>query len=207
MKNIAELLAIKEKAVKNISIGKDSPGTRVVVGMATCGIAAGAKPIFAALNDEIKALGLGDITVSQTGCVGLCQYEPLVEIYSGGTVTTYINMDESKAKITAVLFSKINKIYLEGWREMGFLDEQKETDVTQKDKLDVDQILIRNEFSTGLAKYVERLTNAEKELIFMRYYMGYSEKELSTRYGSGAEDIEKKIFLIKQKIAKMIVER
>lgn len=117
------------------------------------------------------------------------------------------NSDESKSKVTAILKSRIERVYLEVWRKIGCVDKLENVNVTQKDRFDVDQILIRNEFSAGLAKYVGRLTSAEKMLVFMRYFMGFTAEELSKQYESSPEEIEKRIFLIKQKIAKMMMGR
>ena len=73
---------------------------RVVVGMATCGIAAGARPVLATLVEEVNAAGLSDkVTVSQTGCIGICQYEPIVEVFEAGKdKVTYVKMTPEKAK-------------------------------------------------------------------------------------------------------------
>ncbi|MDR1754245.1 MAG: (2Fe-2S) ferredoxin domain-containing protein [Eubacterium sp.] len=99
MKTLAELQAIKEKMQNQMGMrSENSDNTRVVVGMATCGIAAGARPVLQKISSLISEKGLKNITVSQTGCIGLCQYEPIVEIYEpGGEKTTYIKMDEKKA--------------------------------------------------------------------------------------------------------------
>ena len=73
---------------------------RVVVGMATCGIAAGARPVLNALVEEVNAQGLSDrVTVSQTGCIGICQFEPVVEVFEAGKEkVTYVKMTADKAK-------------------------------------------------------------------------------------------------------------
>lgn len=100
MKSLAELKAIREKMQNQINMrAEDATHTRVVVGMATCGIAAGARPVLNTLSDEIQKRGLTDkIMVTQTGCIGLCQYEPIVEIYEPGKEkVTYIKMDADKA--------------------------------------------------------------------------------------------------------------
>ena len=67
---------------------------RVLVGMATCGIAAGARPVLNAFVEEIAKRGLtNDITVTQTGCIGICQYEPVVEIeVPGQDKVTYVKV-------------------------------------------------------------------------------------------------------------------
>lgn len=100
MKTLAELQAIREKMSNQMNMrAEHSNTTRVVVGMATCGIAAGARPVLNVLSDEIQKRGLTDrISVTQTGCIGLCQYEPIVEVYEPGKdKITYIKMDPEKA--------------------------------------------------------------------------------------------------------------
>jgi len=100
MKSIEELKALRDKARSNMGIresGYDS--VRVVVGMATCGIAAGARPVLAAISQEVANEKLTDVVVSQTGCIGLCQYEPIVEVFDHDKEkVTYIKVDEAKAK-------------------------------------------------------------------------------------------------------------
>ncbi|MBQ3230349.1 MAG: (2Fe-2S) ferredoxin domain-containing protein [Clostridia bacterium] len=100
MKSLAELAAIREKMKDKVSLREGEGEVRVVVGMATCGIAAGARPVLNAFVEEISAQGLTDkITVSQTGCIGICQYEPVVEIFEAGKEkTTYVKMTAEKAK-------------------------------------------------------------------------------------------------------------
>ena len=100
MKTLAELQAIREKMKSQVNLrAEDHRHTRVVVGMATCGIAAGARPVLNTLAQEIQRRGLTDkITVTQTGCIGLCQYEPIVEVAEPGKEkVTYIKMNTGKA--------------------------------------------------------------------------------------------------------------
>ena len=99
MKSLAELQAIKEKMQNKVVIREGSASTRVVVGMATCGIAAGARPVLNAFVEGVNAAGLSEnVTVSQTGCVGICQYEPVVEVYEDGKEkVTYVKLDANKA--------------------------------------------------------------------------------------------------------------
>ena len=99
MKSLAELQAIKNRMKDKVVLREGSGDVRVVVGMATCGIAAGARPVLNAFVEEVNNGGLaGKVTVSQTGCVGLCQYEPIVEIYEAGKEkVTYIKMTPEKA--------------------------------------------------------------------------------------------------------------
>ena len=98
MKSLQELQAIRDKMKANISTTRDNADAkvRVVVGMATCGIAAGARPVLNAFNEEIAKRGIEGVMVGQTGCIGICQYEPVVEIYEGDTKTTYVKMDAEK---------------------------------------------------------------------------------------------------------------
>ncbi|MFI3206623.1 MAG: (2Fe-2S) ferredoxin domain-containing protein [Clostridia bacterium] len=98
MKSLAELKAIREKARQNIGLRDESATKRVLVGMATCGIAAGARPVLSALVEEVAKRQLSDVMVTQTGCIGVCQYEPVVEIIDeDGTKTTYVKMTAEKA--------------------------------------------------------------------------------------------------------------
>mgnify|MGYP003434586291 CR=1 FL=1 len=98
MKSLAELQAIKEKMKNKVILREGTNDTRVVVGMATCGIAAGARPVLNALVEEVNALGLADnVTVSQTGCIGICEYEPVVEVFEAGQEkVTYVKMTADK---------------------------------------------------------------------------------------------------------------
>jgi NADP-reducing hydrogenase subunit HndB len=101
MKSLEELLAIKEKAQAQL-VARDADGNdgiRVVVGMATCGIAAGARPVLKALVDEVAKRNVQHVSVTQTGCIGMCQYEPIVEIFEPGKEkVTYVQMTAEKAQ-------------------------------------------------------------------------------------------------------------
>jgi len=98
MKTIQELEEIRKKTLDTINVRKDRSGTRVVVGMATCGIAAGARPVLLAIMDEVKKHNLSDVVVAQTGCIGMCRLEPIVEVYKPGEEkVTYIKVTASKA--------------------------------------------------------------------------------------------------------------
>jgi NADP-reducing hydrogenase subunit HndB len=98
MKSLAELQAIRDKMKLSMNV-RDAHGDkiRVVVGMATCGIAAGARPVLNAFTDEIAKRRLENVSVTQTGCIGICQYEPVVEVYTpDGEKTTYVKMTAEK---------------------------------------------------------------------------------------------------------------
>ena len=99
MKSLADLQAIRAKTLENINMRKDENAARVVIGMATCGIAAGARPVMLAFMEEINKRGLSQVTVSQTGCIGMCRLEPMVDVYlPGQEKVTYVHMDPDKAR-------------------------------------------------------------------------------------------------------------
>ena len=99
-KSIAELKAIRDRMQAQMNLRKDDGDSiRVVVGMATCGIAAGARPVLAAIVDEVGKRELADVKISQTGCIGVCRLEPIVEVFEPGKEkVTYVNMTEDKAR-------------------------------------------------------------------------------------------------------------
>jgi len=115
MKSLAELQAIKERMKSKVVLREGSSDVRVVIGMATCGIAAGARPVLNAFVEEINNGGLTDkVTVTQTGCVGLCQYEPLVEVYEAGKEkVTYVKMTADKVKEVVEKHLKGGKVVTE----------------------------------------------------------------------------------------------
>ena len=104
MKSLAELQEIRNRTLNQVNLRKErEDGIRVVVGMATCGIAAGARPVLNAFLQEVEKRNLANVTVTQTGCVGMCRYEPIVEVYKPGEEkVTYVKMTEEKvAKVVA----------------------------------------------------------------------------------------------------------
>ena len=115
MKSLAELQAIKDRMKDKIVLREGSSDIRVVVGMATCGIAAGARPVLNAFVEEVNKAGLCEkVTVTQTGCVGYCQLEPIVEIHEAGKdKVTYIHMTAEKAKDVVEKHLKGGKIVAE----------------------------------------------------------------------------------------------
>ncbi len=99
MKSIQELEKIRQEALEKVNLRRDRKGTRIVVGMATCGISAGARPVLMALLEEVQKRGLEDVTVTQTGCIGVCRLEPMIEVYkSGEEKTTYVELTAEKAR-------------------------------------------------------------------------------------------------------------
>ena len=100
MKTLEELSAIRDRMKNKVALRDESNETRIVVGMATCGIAAGARPVLAAFVEEVDKAGLnGKVSVTQTGCIGMCRLEPIVEVMRAGEEKiTYVRMTADKAK-------------------------------------------------------------------------------------------------------------
>lgn len=100
MKSLQELNAIRER-MQSQTLNRDAAtegSTRVVVGMATCGIAAGAKPVMNAFLEEVFKRNLKHVVVSQTGCIGMCKLEPIVEVFvPGQEKVTYVKVTPEKA--------------------------------------------------------------------------------------------------------------
>ena len=106
MKSMAELEAIRKKTLERINLRREdeSDNVRVVVGMATCGIAAGARPVMLKFMEEINKREMSNVTVSQTGCIGMCRYEPIVEVtLPGQEKVTYVHV---KPEMVARLVSE-----------------------------------------------------------------------------------------------------
>ena len=123
MKSIAELEAIKKKVLDNVNLRKErEDGVRVVIGMATCGIAAGARPVMSAFLEEANKRNLSNVVIEQTGCIGLCRLEPIVEVYvPGQEKVTYIKMTAEKvAKVVSdhIVNGSVVKEYTIGTEEM-----------------------------------------------------------------------------------------
>ena len=99
MKSLEELAAIRDKMKQTVNTREAAhDSTRVVVGMATCGIAAGARPVLNAFTEEVARRDLHGVLVTQTGCIGICQYEPVVEVtVPGKEKVTYVKMNPEKA--------------------------------------------------------------------------------------------------------------
>ena len=99
MKSLEELKALRDKMQGSVTLRNESEaGTRVVVGMATCGIASGARPVLTTLSNAVAEKKIEDCAVTQTGCIGLCQYEPIVEVFQPGKEkVTYVKMTPEKA--------------------------------------------------------------------------------------------------------------
>ena len=100
MKTLAELQAIKNRMKDKVILRDGLEGTRVVVGMATCGIAAGARPVLNELVKDVAEENLSDkVSVTQTGCIGICQFEPVAEVFEPGKEkVTYVKLDADKAQ-------------------------------------------------------------------------------------------------------------
>ena len=118
MKSIADIKAIREKMQSEIILrdSDDAKETRIVVGMATCGISAGARPVFNTLIDEVAKRNLTDVKVTRTGCLGMCKLEPIVEVFvPNQEKVTYIHVDSEKAKeiiVNHIVNGNVCKDYL-----------------------------------------------------------------------------------------------
>ncbi len=97
MKSLADLKKIRDEALRKVEMREGGKDYRVVVGMATCGLAAGARPVLNRLVEETAAHDYNCV-VTQTGCIGMCVYEPIVEVYGkDGEHTTYVYVNPDKA--------------------------------------------------------------------------------------------------------------
>ena len=94
MKTLAELAQIRDRMKNKVALREGTGEIRVVVGMATCGIAAGARPVLNAFVEQVAEQNLSDrVTVTQTGCIGMCRFEPIVEVFEGGKErVTYVKV-------------------------------------------------------------------------------------------------------------------
>ena len=103
MKSLADLEAIRKKTLDQVTLRKDEDGVRIIVGMATCGIAAGARPVLNAFMEEVAKRNLEHVAITQTGCIGMCRLEPIVEvILPDKEKVTYVKMSPEKvAKVVA----------------------------------------------------------------------------------------------------------
>ncbi|WIV12585.1 (2Fe-2S) ferredoxin domain-containing protein [Proteiniborus sp. MB09-C3] len=99
MKSLEDLKKIRDEALEKIDLRTQDSTTRIVVGMATCGISAGARPVMMTIIEEVNKRKLNEVTVTQTGCIGVCRLEPIVEVYrKDEEKVTYVNMDPEKAR-------------------------------------------------------------------------------------------------------------
>lgn len=99
VKSLEDLQRIREEALRKVNVRSDRTGIRITVGMATCGIAAGARPVMMAILDELEKRNVSGVNVVETGCIGLCKFEPIVEVYEPGKEkVTYIKVDPDKAR-------------------------------------------------------------------------------------------------------------
>lgn len=123
MKSLKELEEIRKKTLESVNIRIDRKSTRVVVGMGTCGIAAGARPVLLAFLEEVNKRNLDDVTVTQTGCIGVCRLEPMVEVYTPGEEkVTYVNM--TPEKVSKVVSDHIVNGQIVREYTIGAYDEQ-----------------------------------------------------------------------------------
>lgn len=116
---------------------------------------------------------------------------------------------KSQSYVIANMRSVLEEVYKEAREKMGILEpeEDQEEPMRGRDDFDVDQVLARNDMVADLAKYMDKLTFKEKELVFLLYFMGCSKKEVAKRYGITVESLKVRAFRIKRKLAKLILEK
>jgi (2Fe-2S) ferredoxin len=99
MKSVDDLNRLRERARNALNLRNGEAAARVVIAMGTCGIAAGARDVLLAVVDELSARGITDVVVTQSGCRGLCEREPMMEVQKPGLpVVTYGDLDPEKAR-------------------------------------------------------------------------------------------------------------
>ena len=114
MKTLAELQAIRERMKDSVTMRSGSGEIRAVVGMATCGIAAGARPVLNKFAELVQERGIKNVVVTQTGCIGICRYEPVVEVFEADKEkVTYVKMTAEKARRVAEEHLKGGKVVTE----------------------------------------------------------------------------------------------
>jgi len=98
MKTLEDLKKVREKALEQMKIREGRFSAKIVVAMGTCGIAAGAREVMTAILDELDKRGVRDVSVTQTGCKGLCEQEPTVDVIKDGNSVTYGYIDADKSR-------------------------------------------------------------------------------------------------------------
>jgi NADP-reducing hydrogenase subunit HndB len=83
IKSLDDLKKVREEALQKKKIQTESGKARVIVGMGTCGIAAGARDAMKAILDTIEKDSIQDVVITQTGCIGMCEKEPIVQVEIG----------------------------------------------------------------------------------------------------------------------------
>jgi NADP-reducing hydrogenase subunit HndB len=115
LKSIEDLERVREQALADMRVRSSSGSPRVTVGMGTCGIAAGARETMLAIIDELKKRQKLDVTLTETGCIGLCVREPIVEVQiPGEPKVVYGNVDASRAR--QIVYSHlVNRKVIDDW--------------------------------------------------------------------------------------------
>ncbi|HKM01859.1 MAG TPA: (2Fe-2S) ferredoxin domain-containing protein [Sedimentibacter sp.] len=114
MKSLEELKKLRDESIQNVEMRNTDKDVRVVVGMATCGISAGARPVLSTFVEEVAKRNLNNVSVVQTGCIGMCTLEPIVEIYTPDKEkVTYIHVDSEKVKRIVSEHLVNNRVVLE----------------------------------------------------------------------------------------------
>jgi NADP-reducing hydrogenase subunit HndB len=99
VKSLEDLKRVKEEAIEKRRAQATSGRTQITVGMGTCGIAVGARETMKAILESIEEESLSDIVVAQTGCIGICEWEPIIDVVIGEEPkVTYGKVTPEKAK-------------------------------------------------------------------------------------------------------------
>ncbi|HEY8364084.1 MAG TPA: (2Fe-2S) ferredoxin domain-containing protein [Haloplasmataceae bacterium] len=112
-KTLADLEKIREETLKRMQVREHNDDIRIVVGMGTCGISAGARECLTAIIDEVEKRGLNNVQIVQTGCIGLCRLEPMFDVYIGDKKYTYVNMTKEKSRQVVVEHIVNNRVIKE----------------------------------------------------------------------------------------------
>lgn len=99
VKSLDDLKRIRQEALQKREAKTATGRARVIVGMGTCGIAAGARETMMSILAQIEQENLSGVVVTQTGCIGKCEYEPIVEVAVGDEpLVTYGHVTPERAR-------------------------------------------------------------------------------------------------------------
>jgi len=115
MKSLEELRRVREEALQSMKVREGGCKCKIVVAMGTCGIAAGAREVMTAILDELGKRGLTDVIVTQSGCKGLCEQEPLMDVIKPNQpVVTYGYVTPERAR-TIIAQHVVNDTIVGDW--------------------------------------------------------------------------------------------
>ena len=103
IKNPADLLALAQKVKGGVDMRSATKEITVTVHMGTCGIAAGARDVIAGFLSEVAEAGLDNVTVRQSGCVGLCEMEPMATVQGADGAVYHYGLLENRDKVHKIV--------------------------------------------------------------------------------------------------------